>query len=174
MPELPKVTIITKGYKEIDQDYEKFEHIILEDLPAPQLFNQGLESSDGEICCVLTENEDFTHSKIVSNAVEILYKYPEFAVVYGDCIINGIRHYYPSHDFRNFRRQDLIINTPFFFKRTNELLDGLFNEQLDTLYYYDALKKLSNKYVFHHISEPLFLIESASQNYLKDLNMINN
>lgn len=169
MPELPTVTIITRGYKEIGQDYEKIEHIILEDLPAAQLFNQGLQSSTGEICCVLTESEDFADNQVVSRAVEILYKYPELAVVYSDCIINGVRHYYPSHNFHNFRRQDLVINVPFFFKRTQET----FNEQISFLYYYDLLKRMSNRYVFHHVPEPLFLITSKNQNYIPDLKLIN-
>jgi len=169
MPQYPRVVIITQGYREIEQDYQNIEHIILEDIAPPNAFNDGIKSSNGDIYCVMTENETFVRDNVVTQAVNIFCKHPEFAVVYGDCLSNGTRTHYPSHVFTNFQRQDLIINTPFFFKQ----IDEEFNTNLEYLYYYDMLKRLSTKYIFHHIPEPLFEIVAINKNYVKDLSIIN-
>jgi len=151
---LPKITLITCGYKDIKQTYPNIEHIIIDDVTPPVAFNAGLKSSTNSICCFLDNKSNFLSEYVVEDVLKTFLRYPEFGGIYTDNIFNGHRQYYPSYSYQTL--QTIIINTPFFCRRETNIE---FDETNLDNYYYDILKKMGQFTILHHIPEALFTID---------------
>jgi len=157
--QLPKVTIITYGYKDIKQTYENIDHIIIEDLAAPIAFNEGVKSSNNPIYGFLDQHSDFASERVIDIIVKIFLQYPEFGGIYTDNTTNGHQQYYPSYFYPTL--QNIVINTPFFCRKE---VNVKFDPKNTTSYYYDALKTIGQYTVLNHIPEPLFVLNNGSSN----------
>lgn len=153
---LPKVTLITCGYKDIKQTYQNIDHIIIEDVSPPTAFTEGFKSSQNPFCCFLDQYSDFASEHTVEAIMKIFLDYPEFGGVYTDNIINDNRQYYPSYMYTTL--QNIVINTPFICrKETNvEFIES-------PIYYYEALKKIGQLTILHHIPEALFTMATNAK-----------
>lgn len=156
--QLPQVTLITCGYKDIQQTYKNIDHIIIEDLAPPIAFNEGIQSSNNSILGFLDQYSDFASENVVDTIVQVFLQYPEFGGVYTDHIFNSYQQYYPSYFYKTL--QNIVINTPFFCRKETNVK---FNPD-NMSYYYDALKTIGQHAILHHIPEPLFIINNGTSN----------
>lgn len=152
---LPKITIITCGYKDIQQTYPHIDHIIIDDIATPTAFNEGMKSSSNIVYCFLDKYSDFISQYIVEDVCKIFFQYPELGGLYTDNILNGHRQYYPSYSYQALK--EIIIDTPFFCRREVQVQ---FDETLLEGHYYDGLKKIGQHSILHHIPEALFTINT--------------
>ena len=157
MPDLPKITLITCGYKEINQTYPNIEHIISEDVDPSVAFNDGVRSSNNLIYGFLDRYSDFATKFTVERIVRQFLEYPELGGVYTDNLLNGYRQYYPSYSYLSTQANQ--INTPFFCRKEVNIEFG----QSD-LYYDEAIKKIGGYTILHHIPEALFVISTNASN----------
>ena len=151
MQDLPKITLITCGYKKLNQTYSNIEHIISEDVEPYEAFNDGVQSSNSLIYGFLDQYSDFSVDDAVEQIVQKFLTYPELGGVYADNILNGYRQYYPAYSYES--TQNIVIQTPFFCRR--EL--NIKFEQSD-MCYYEAIKNIGSYTILHHIPKALFKI----------------
>jgi len=145
MSQLPKVVLVTCGYKDIQQTYKNIYHVISEESSPPMAFNEGIQSSDGTIYCFLDKDSYFTSETVVENVMKMFLQYQEIGAIYTDGIVNGYRQYFPSYSYSSI--QNATINTPFFCHKDAQ----------NTVQYYDeALKHMSKSIILHHIPEASF------------------
>jgi len=155
-PKELKVTLVTCGYKNIQQTYQNIEHLIIEELLPPIAFQDGIQSSSGTLLCFLDSKSDFAFNHTLKKMVNVMLNYPQLGGIYTDQILNGVQQYYPSYSYQALQQH--AINTPFLCYKT---LDVKFNPNNLVNYYYEALKDIGQKSVLHHIPEPLFVINTT-------------
>jgi hypothetical protein len=152
----PLLTLITCGYKEINQTYDNIDHVIIEDLTPPVAFAEGVISSPNSFAyCFLDQYSDFASSTVIEEIMQILCTHPELGGAYSDNIFNGYRQYYPSYFYESL--QKVNIDTPFVCRKE---VNVKFNPEIPSMYYYDALKEMGTHTVLHHVPQPLFTINN--------------
>jgi len=151
---LPPITLITCGYKQINQTYPNINHIIIDDLPVPQAFNQGMPSSQHQLCCFLDDKFDFVNESVLEQIMNVFLTYNEVGCVYTDNITQGHHNFYPSNDYNLITQEHIVIQTPIVFYNN---INAKFPEQDLNTYYANVIKYLSQHTIVHHIPEPLFI-----------------
>lgn len=139
---------------------------------ATELYNNIIKQQLGDIYafidgnCILEKNciENIVNRFVITDQQVV-------GAVYTDCYIHNpdtnIKYvqYYPSYRKRNFHIN--IIN-PYVFINGG-IITEIFNNELDILYFYDALQKISHNAIILHIPQPLYTTKLNTKDISKDL-----
>lgn len=134
--------------------------------------NQGIETcwNHTDIFAIL-DSDDENYPTKIEKCVNILVKYPEICAVYTDTnILNGdrlVREYREPYDIRRLN-QECIIHSGCVIKKSalNKIRENgqIFDVDLPPCEDYDLWIRLSEKFLFYHIPEPLVLVRVHPQN----------
>ncbi len=144
---------------------------------APTFFNDAIsdKTNDADIYAFIDENcilspkciEEVVNKYLWSEDQFFGACYSDYSLVQDNIESN---QYYFSYNLKRLKQN--IIN-PYIFVN-GQIVTRIFNEQLDTLYYYDALVKVGMNAMIYHIPKKLMTIYNTPKDIQKDIQRLSN
>jgi hypothetical protein len=170
----------------LSQKYDQSElHLMTKDKTTPQFFNSVYHTvvvarkrirakSHPDIFILLDDYNWLAAPDSVEQIVNKLNR-PSVNFVYSDsfflCQDNSLIHeYLPSFNPRFILNKQTILNVGFAIK---ENVFQPFNENIQHLYFWEAMRRIANKTVLTHIAEPLFCRQYLSANIEQEAKLVN-
>lgn len=142
------VTVVTVS-DILEQDYEHL-HIYKNNLHTPKTFNLAIKNVQSvDAFLFMGPDSNFLNAHVVSTLVEILNAHSGFAGIMTDVICQH-RAYIPVREW-----ESRIVNVPLMIKK--DVIEN-FREDLQTLYLYDMLVRLSRKCLIYQYPAPLMIL----------------
>ncbi len=157
----PKVVIATNKHNNLsNQTYKNL--IVIENTDCvswPLFFNDVINRKIGHLVFCLGDEKPLNY-RYVEEVVKIFIKNPN---AIGALYTDTDKSIFPSY------KNTLIINPPIV---VSGMIGGkLFDDQLKYLYYFDVLRKLSQRSIIYHIPKRL-VTQPKTINYSKDLEVL--
>jgi len=190
---LPRVTILVASANEaivktaFDQDYAKKQVISLpsslDDLIVPKtvsrFYNESIALSKHltDIYFFLNDSAWFSDNEGVSRVVEkFLLEDMNYAVIYTDSF--RVEQGYLSNEYLpsftpNLFAGNQLVNNPIAVQAA-ALNESPFNEGIDTLCFFDIMRKTARVTMLCHLPEPIFTIKREAFDINKEMTILNN
>lgn len=187
---LPRVTILVASTNEaivktaFDQDYGKKQVISCLDGPLnnktiSRWYNESIALSKHltDVYFFLNDNAWFSDNQGVSRVIEkFLFEDMNYALIYTDSfrVDQGYLsdEYLPSFNPQLFMGNQLI-NNPIAVQAA-ALDESPFNEEIDTLCFFDVMRKTARVTMLCHLPEPIFTIKREPFDINKEMTVLNN
>jgi len=169
---------LNSGTELPEQEYENVTIVNnTEQLPTPAFFNNEIEKHPNSIIVCLDEYNALYDGKGVQKIVDFFVKNNDIpCIIYTDTKMRiggaGLVNHLPAFS-QGGVMAGFGINQPIVFETfTHTIPSRPFNEQLDSMYFYDMFVKCARSYILHHIPETVF-VSTSRQPSQQDISVLN-
>jgi hypothetical protein len=150
------------------QSYEDTGLIYKDGVHSPILFNKAIADIQNTLLFGFITGDTVLEKSATQKVVDkiTLFKNQEIGAMYGDFELeSGVPSYQQSYS-RNLIKKN-VLNPNIYIN--GKIKTPLFNQELNHLYFYDALIKISGSAIIYHIPEILYKTKNTQQDISSDL-----